>query len=210
MAKESIAKQVTRILENDFYTKRALMMGIANASAVAQMIRREHMPRASFVAVKAAVMRYTEAQEDYAASPSLHKLLAKTQTSIRSGVSVIHISPRYRHLVKLEKIYDKASEFVVINSDNAITVMVDDELVDDVLKLVGKASVLGVERDNSVVSLTSPARIEKTQGFVAFVSDLLARYGINIKEHYSCYTDTVFVLSKQDAIKAYELLESLD
>ena len=209
MAKESIAKQVAKILENDHYTKRAIMMGIANASAVAEMIRKGHMPRASFVAIKAAVMRYAAGQGAYEATPELRKLLSRTQTSIRSGVSVIHISPRYRHLVKLERIYDRASEFAVINSDNAITVMVDDDYADDVLKIIGKASVISIERDNSVVSLTSPAKIESTLGFVAFVSDLLARYGINIKEHYSCYIDTVFVLSKQDAIRAYALFEGL-
>ena len=208
MAKESIAKQVSALLDTDYYTKRALLMGIANASAVAQMIRREHMPRASFVAIKAAVIRYVEAQEEYEASPDLRKLLSKTKTSIRSGVSVIHVSPRYKYLLKLAAIYDKASEFAVINSDNAITVMVDDELADDVLKLVGKANVLSVEQDNSIVSLTSPAKIETTLGFVAFVTDLLSRHGINIREYYSCYTDTIFVLSKQDAIKAYGLLES--
>jgi len=210
MAKESVAKQVAKLLESDLYTKRALMMGIANASAVAQLIRREHLPRASFVAVKAAVMRYTEAQEAYAGAPRLLSLLSKTKTSIKSGVAVLHISPRFKHLLKLEKIYDKASEFAMINSDNAITIMVDDELADEVLKIVGRASVISIERDNSIVSLTSPSTIEVTPGVVAFVSDLLARHGINIKEYYSCYIDTVLVFSKKDALRAYELLESVE
>ncbi|VVC04831.1 Uncharacterised protein [Candidatus Burarchaeum australiense] len=209
MAKESIAKQVSALLDTDYYTKRALLMGIANASAVAQMLRREHMPRASFVAIKAAVNRYVEAQEDYEASPDLRNVLSKTKTSITSGVSVIHISPRFRHLLKLGPIYEEASEFAVINSENAITVMVDDELADDVLKLIGKANVMSIERDNSVVLLKSPSKIETTPGFVAFVSDLLARYGINMREYYSCYTDTIFVLSKRDAVRAYEIFESL-
>lgn len=210
MAKESVAKQVSKLLEQDLYTKRALMMGIANASAVAQLIRREHMPRASFVAVKAAVMRYAEAQEEYEAAPALRSLFSKTKTSIKSGVAVLHISPRFKHLLKLERIYDKASEFAMINSDNAITIMVDDELADEVLKIVGRASVISMERDNSIVSLTSPANIEVTPGVVAFVSDLLARHGLNIREYYSCYTDTVLVFSKKDALRAYELLESIE
>ncbi len=210
MAKESVAKQVSKLLESDLYAKRALIMGIANASAVAQMLRREHLPRASFVAVKAAVMRYAEAQEEYAAAPDLRKLLSKTKVSIKSGVAILHISPRFKYLLKLEKIYDKASEFAMINSDNAITIMVDDELADDVLKIVGRASVIGMERDNSIVSLTSPSSIEFTPGVVAFVSDLLARHGINIKEYFSCYIDTVMVFSKKDALRAYELLESVE
>ncbi|RLG20174.1 hypothetical protein DRN67_00715, partial [Candidatus Micrarchaeota archaeon] len=166
-------------------------------------------PRASFVAIKAAVMRYAESLEDYEEKTDLRKLLGRTRSSIRSDVSVIHISPRFKHLVKLEKIYNEAREFVMVNSDNAITVIVDNDLVEDVLKMIGKASVISVDRDNCIVLLTSPPKIERTLGFVAFVSDLLARYGINIKEYYSCYTDTVFILSKKDAIRAYELLESM-
>lgn len=209
MAKESVASQVVIILENDLYIKRALALGIANVSAVAQLIRREHMPRASFVAIKAAVLRYAEAQEDYAASDSLKTLLSKTEVRIRSGVSVVHVGPRFKSLLKLEKIYNMAGEFAVIESDNAITIIVDDDLADEVLKLVGKASVLSILRDQSVVSLISPSKIETTPGFVAFVADLLARHGINMQEHYSCYTDTVFVLSKKDALRAYGILDAL-
>lgn len=36
---------------------------------------------------------------------------------------------------------------------------------------------------------------------------MLARNGINILEYYSCYTDTVFVLAKKDALKAYSLFD---
>ena len=53
--KESTARQAARIIDADLYIKRALMMGIANASAVAELIRKEHLPGASFVAIKAAV-----------------------------------------------------------------------------------------------------------------------------------------------------------
>jgi len=207
---DSIAKQVVKILEDDLYLKRALVLGIANVSAIAKYIKAEHIPKASIHALKAGIRRYAESMEEYEASLGLKKLVSSTKLKMTSGIAVIHIAPRFKSLLKLEPLYNKASEFAVINSDNAITLIVDDKLVDEVIRTIGRLTILSIERDNSLITLTSPSKIESTPGFVAFVTDLMARHGINIREHYSCYTDTVLVLGKQDALKAYEILDSLN
>ncbi|MBI5036695.1 ACT domain-containing protein [Candidatus Micrarchaeota archaeon] len=51
--------------------------------------------------------------------------------------------------------------------------------------------------------------MEDVPGVVAFLTAQMARAGINIYEFWSSYTDTVFVLDKKDATKAYETLGAL-
>jgi hypothetical protein len=75
------------------------------------------------------------------------------------------------------------------------------------MKLVGKQNIIKFLKNQYTVTLQSPEGIETTPGFVAFFSEILARNGVNIREHYSCFTDTVFVLAKKDALKAYSLFD---
>ncbi len=61
----------------------------------------------------------------------------------------------------------------------------------------------------NLVALTikSPEDIENVSGFMAFVTQLLASNGINIREFISCYTDTVMVLTKNEGLKTFNLLQ---
>ncbi|MDP7282055.1 MAG: ACT domain-containing protein [Candidatus Undinarchaeales archaeon] len=50
------------------------------------------------------------------------------------------------------------------------------------------------------------SNVESTHGFVQYTTGLLAENGINIVEVLSCYTDTIFIVEKEDALKAYDIL----
>ncbi len=206
---ESVAKKVSGYLDSDKGATDAMRRGIANLSAVAGAIMREcALPKSAYFAVKAAVRRYGERLEKYDANSELRQLVKKTKVSIRSSVAVIRTPPKFRSLLKLREIERNARDFSLIESENAITIIVDDEYADEALLQLGKGSVLQVERGLHLISLTSPKELEKVPGFVAFATDALARSGINIKECFSCYTDTVFILEKEDAMKAFRILDA--
>jgi len=57
--------------------------------------------------------------------------------------------------------------------------------------------------------IVSPKRIESMKGFVTFVFGLLAYNGINMEDDISSYTDTTIIVKREDAIKSFELLESV-
>ncbi len=205
---ESIAKKVSNYLDSDKGATDAMRRGIANLSAVAEHIMKEcALPKSSYFAVKAAVRRYGEKLEKYDAARELRELVKKTKVSIRSSVAVIRTPPKFRQLLKLREIERNARDFSLIESENAITIIVDDEYADEALAQLGKVNVLQAERGLHMISLVSPKELEKVPGFVAFATDALARSGINIKECFSCHTDTVFILEKEDAMKAFRILD---
>ena len=204
----SIAKTVFDYLDSDKGATDAMRRGIANLSAIAENVRAEcALPKSSYFAVKAAVRRYGERLEKYDSSVDLRKLVKKTKVSIRSSVAVIRTPAKFRQLLKLREIERNARDFSLIESENAITIIIDDEYADEALSQLGRANVLQVERGLHMISLVSPQELEKVPGFVAFATDLLARAGINIKECFSCYTDTVFILEKEDAMRAFRILD---
>jgi len=41
-----------------------------------------------------------------------------------------------------------------------------------------------------------------------YVMSLLSEEGINLLEAVSCYTDTIFIVSKEDTMRAFDILSS--
>jgi len=203
---KSIAKQVFRLLDADPYIKQSLKLGVANYSAIAKKLRKEHLPKASLEAVKAAVRRYSIEEESFDYIKDLGEVLRGTRTVLKSDVCVLLLFPD-THL-DLEKITQKiGNDFSIVRSSNAITMITGQEHSEQLLKLVGKQNMIKFLKNHYLLTLQSPEGIETAPGFVAFFSEILARNGINIREYYSCYTDTVFVLAKKDALKAYSLFD---
>ncbi len=204
--KQSVAKQVATILEADPYVKQAMMLGIANHSAVAQRIRKEWIPSASIAAIKAAIRRYALQAPEYDYYHDLRDILRRTSCTLKGNVAVLTLFPGTR--LNTSQISQKTSgDFSLVNSHSGATLILGEDDLKAVASLVGKENVRSTGKHLSSVILTSPQEIEGTPGMVAFCSELLARNGLNIVEFYSCYRDTVFVMERKDALKAYELLE---
>ena len=206
----SLAQKVFRRLDADAYLLQAIRLGVANYSAVAAKLRSEHFPSASLEAIKAAVRRKALTEEEDAATQSraLANLITRTRAQLRSNMAVITLYPRTPvNPDKLSRLL--SSEFLFINSANAILLVFDQEYIDEVVALVGKPNIISKFKNACQLSLVSPREIEKTPGFVSYICDLLARNGVNIREYYSCYTDTIFLLDRKDALKAYQLLDEV-
>jgi hypothetical protein len=203
---KSVAKQVARLLDADPYIKQSLKLGVANYSAIAKKLKREQLQKASLEAVKAAVRRYSIEEEEFDYLRDLKEILRGTRLVLKSDVCVLLLFPD-THL-DLDKITKRiGKDFSIVRSTNAITIITGQERSEQLLKLVGKQNIIKFLKNQYLLTLQSPEGIETAPGFVAFFSEILARNGINIREYYSCYTDTVFVLAKKDALKAYSLFD---
>ncbi len=194
------------ILEADPYAKQAMRLGIANHSAIAAMIRRERIPSASPASVKAAIRRYASGTTQYDYYRDLREVLRQTSCALRGNVAVLTLFAGTR--LNTSQLSQKTGgSFSLITSHSGMTLLVDEEDLQAVKKLIGTENIRTIGRGLSAITLTSPKEVKETPGFVAYASELLARNEINITEFYSCYRDTVFVLGRKDALRAYELLE---
>jgi len=206
MAKKSTAQKVFEIIDADPYVKQALRLGIANASSIARRIRKEHLPRATLQSIKAAVRRYPSEKKAFSYEQGLHKIKGKTKISLRSDLCVIRTLPGTK--LNTEKISETAKGRVsMVKSANAVTIIAPQENAKEFKRVIRKPNIISSSEGLYEIMLSSPADIEGTPGFVAFVTEMLARNGVNIIEFYSCYTDTVFILERKQALRAYELLD---
>ncbi len=192
---------------------RCVELGVANYSATARMLSSYAAKlgsSASPAAAKMRIIRWRASRDTNSCygltCEALLRLLAATRVELREGIAVISVEkalfPRLERLVP--KLMVEARLFHMLQSINAITIIIDEEhlraikeAVDDALEeLLGQAAVI----------LVSPREILDTPGFIAYITSLLAVNGVNITQVVSCYTDTTIIVSSRDARKTYDLI----
>ncbi len=206
--KRSVAQRVFDALDSDPYARQSIKLGIANITAVAGRIRGEHAPNASIEAVRTAIRRYSEGIDyyEYEHVRDLKKLFRKAKLTLKNDIAVLRLYPSaLLNLERISKILGK--DFSMISSPNSVTLIIDRDRVDEAVEAIGKPHIAHIGKNFHAIMITSPQEVEEVPGWIAFIAELLARNEINIREYYSCYMDTVFVLGKEDALRAYALME---
>ncbi|MHB1830791.1 MAG: DUF7523 family protein [Candidatus Micrarchaeaceae archaeon] len=188
-----ISEAVRVYLKNKPYTLEALEKGIVNFSALARIIQKD-TGIGNYHAIKAALRRYVEEIRGKGLGIEKHaqSILKGSTITIQSGVSVV-ITYKDIDLERSSKI--KLNDyFVYLTYDKPE------------LEKIRKYSSIKVHEDASAIIIHSEDRLESSPGFVAFVASLLAEQDINIIEFISCYTETLLVVSRSDALKGHGLL----
>ncbi len=189
-----ISELVRVYLKNKPYTVESLDRGIVNFSALARIIQRE-LGVKNYHAIKAALRRYAEGLKERDVSIERHamSILKYSKISIQSSVAVV-ISTSDVDVKKSSKI--KLSDyFVYLVQDDA-----------ELRALKKSRGTIKVQERASEILIHSEERLEALPGFVAFIASLLAEQNINILEFVSCYTETLLVVGRSDALKSHELL----
>lgn len=188
---KSVAEEVRELLLRRPFLMNALRLGVVNYSALARLLRGDI--GASTEAIKAAIMREKRRRtaEEEAREKGILDLLKKTKITLRDKVAIV-----------ISKTHLEIPYMVRATLSENLVYLVDQTNVN--LDGIKNASVA---KDMVALILTSPEEIERVSGFVAFVTQLLASRGVNIREFISCYTDTIIVLRSSDAVRAFTLLQ---
>ncbi|MDE1851797.1 MAG: ACT domain-containing protein [Candidatus Micrarchaeota archaeon] len=198
MAETKIADLVRTYLKNKPYTMEALESGIVNFSSLSRLVQKE-LNIGSYQAVKAAVRRY--AAQIGSMKGTIEKraleVLKENRITLLDGVYVIISSQKMDIDNKAEVKVD--SYYVYLTDKNAFKSMTRKQ----------KSSLIKVHENCSAIIIYSEEKLENVSGVLAFVTSLLAERSINVIEFISCYTETMLIVSKEDALRSYEALSEI-
>ncbi len=208
---ESIQKAVERQVKGLFYMEEALFEDILNLRAAAKKIK-PRVRQGSIEAIAIALRRYGEkARKDArAADEALSAMLSRSRMRVRTGVADFTLESESVTLSKVaeivKKIHPGRGEIIhVVFGQEATTIIVDSENYDLVKKAC--ASLIIRERKSvAELSIMTTRKVENTVGWVALISRLLARNGVNMIETLSCYTETILLVEEQDLGRTLELI----
>ncbi len=194
---KSVSRTVKEVLGKRPFLANALVQDIVNYSALARYVQKEVGPRASVDAIKTALIRERNnlKTQRLVNEESILKVLKNSRIELRDKVAVIVMSK------DLNVPYIASS--VVSSGPTRQNVYILDQTYLDLKKTAN----MQITKNLVALTIKSPKGIENASGFVAFVAQLLASNGVNIREFTSCYTDTVIVLTKNEGLKAFNIMQ---
>ncbi len=202
MAK-SLAQITREIVESRPYYKYVLEQGIVNHSALAEKMKADVESalgrKVSLDAIAVSIRRYSENLEKTATENEkvLLKLLAKSKINLKNDIADVTFGKDFS-----ESMLKGVEPLRLIRGVTSTVVILDQ---DDLQKVDTKKAI--EVRENLVeLTIITGSEVEKTPGFVHYITELMVEHGINMVEVVSCYTDTILILEEKDAMKAYEIL----
>jgi len=187
----------------------AIKMGIVNYSALARLICQE-LGIKKEEAVLAACRRYPAEKLKKYMEDATRQVLEKSRIETRTRMATVTVVPGIDVLQRLgdiiEELLDENKVCRVIQVSQGAVVIVDDDSVTRLTRKLREDQIIGINKHLVELAVTSPENVERTPGLLAFLSSALASRGINIVEAMSCYTDTIFVLERENMTAAIEAL----
>ncbi len=205
----SIARRVREYLDGQPVLADALRRGVANYSAVARRISADLEVRQT-EAVIAACRRYPRGRGESARSAGVQRVLRKSRIETRTKVATITVSQGADILQRLgdvvEELLDENSLCRLIQVSRGTVIIVDEDSVARVTHALRESQIVRVRKNLVEVAVASPESIEETPGLLTLLTGVLSAQAINIVEALSCYTDTIFLLERDDLNAAISVL----
>ena len=214
----SVSEAVRRVVEANPSLQECLTSGIVNYSELArklQPILTSILGRAvSIDAIKMALIRYADKMgrnKLVEFGTRVLEVLARSELEIRTGITVatfsISVLPQIIEMAR--QLVGKARFFAIMQALTTITIIMDNESFEYIKKLVDERHIVHVMRDQVAVIIVSPIEIIETPGVLAYITSILARNNVNIVQVASCHTDTVLIISKNDLVRTFQLLNEV-
>lgn len=216
--KISIAEAVRFVVSKNQSLIECLSEGLVNYTWLAEKIADEvakisERKRVNLDAIKAALIRYEEElkKEKQALMKSVGKVLAKSTLELQNDITVLTVK-KYTVERKLKEILEVASRsrfFNFTQGKKSYTFVISQEDEENVERMIEREDILDKVEKQSALVMISPYDIMFTPGVVNFLTRLMYLNGINITQIMSCYTDTILIISKEDSVKAFKLLQDV-
>lgn len=214
--KVSVAKIVKEIILSRPAIKECLILDVINYSALARVILKElekENIKTSTGAVKMALIRIGEDLKKERAffEKKIKNVVAKTVIELQSDLTVITAERRavLNNLEQLFKVMENARFFQLTQGVETFTLVLSSEEKEKVLEIIQPKAIVDLIEEQTAIVLISPEEIIETPGIIAIMTSTLSSSGVNITQIISCHKDTIFVLNRRDAPKAYQILEDM-
>ena len=213
---KSLAEATREILlehpEFEYYLSRGWLNYRAVARSILKEVEAKTGVKAKVDSVATALRRHRSSMRGTDERGVL-KILAGSKLHLMSKVAVVTFRRSWELARELGEISRKVSEegglvSFVQNPFNMIFV-VDEHQLDRVLAVGKKRDILEVRRNLSALVMVSPREITETPGVIAKVTGKLGREGINVTELISSHNVTLFLVEKEEAQRAYEIINNM-
>ena len=205
---QSTAEITSEYIKEHPEIKSCLKKGLINYSSLARLIAKELNieKKTSMEAILIAARRFQDKlKKESSYEKRIKDLLSKSEIDIKNKMVVYIIDKNidFNNLLIIQKkIREDYGTFYLVEGSDSYTLIIQEKF----LGLV-KARVIKKTSDLVLISIKSSKEIEDMPGVLSYIISLFAENGVNIEEHLSCWTDTLFVIKSSDVDKAIRFLK---
>ncbi len=218
MPRASVASIVRKLVLSRPAITSCLLAGVINYSALARYLMSEVKELSgrddvTLDSIKVALTRVARSlrSEFRGFEDRVLYVIAKSALRLETDLVVVTVSREYGHarLSELVRRLRNARFLQITQGVTGLTIVLASESLNELREVLGDSAILNVLNDQSAIVLISPKDIIYVPGVVAYITNLLAWRGLNITQIISCYLDTILIMSREDALSAYVVLEEL-
>ena len=211
---------VKNILEHDIFVVDMLQQGLINYSALARRIYSEvkkQNPKVKLESLVVYIRRYADTLEKNEISKSLRKIISSIELIVKNDMVQITFEKDKRVVEAFNNLSNKfqfklGEMFFIIHGTEEISIFLNKNMLEIFKPLLKNA--IDTTKGLGVISLKEPFYQPKetefsreVPGYLAFLTNLLARNNINIVEIASTHSQMIFVIKEKEIVKAYEVLD---
>jgi aspartokinase len=214
MTQNNISDRVNSFIDNDFITKKCLSRGIISLRALSRhIIKKLGLKDGNLDAVMSAVRRYRKTGME-SKEGSLKKIFSKVSVKTRSDVVDIRVNKNRKSvegISRLNSIIDveKGEILRVIQSEQSITIIMDDKNLGKFFNIFGKTSCISIDKKLVEINLQFTGEAQGTKGITSLIASSLNSENINIVEIMSSAPELIVIIKKEDLLKALNVVDKL-
>jgi len=209
--KLSAAELTRKYIDRHPSIRDCISKDLINYSSLSRMIMRDTGIK-NEEAVLAASRRYAMKLSKTDFEGAVTKVFEESRLELKTKICIVIAKNEWIVLRNLEEVVKKIlaekSTMQILQSANGITVISEDKHLPTIVKAIGQEHIISVKENLGEITVKSPARIEDTPGAFVYVMNMLSEQGINLLEAVSCYTDTIFIVSREDMMRAFDILSA--
>ncbi|HEX7391780.1 MAG TPA: ACT domain-containing protein [Thermoplasmata archaeon] len=210
--KLSAAELTRKYIDRHPSIRDCISKDLINYSSLSRLIMKE-LGVMNEEAVLAASRRYAMKLSKTDFEGGVMKIFEQSRLELKTRICIVVAKNEWIVLRNLEdvvkKILAEKSTMQVLQSANGITVISEDKHLPTISKAIGQDHIIAVRENLAEITVKSPPAIEETLGAFAYVMTMLSEQGINLLEAVSCYTDTIFIVSRDDMMRAFDILSTI-
>lgn len=209
--KPSVAETTRKYIDRHPSIRDCISKDLVNFSSLSRLIMKE-MGVTHEEAVLAASRRYAAKLSKTDFEGDIMSVFEESRLELKTRICIVVAKNEWIVLRNLEEVVKKIlsdkSTMQVMQSANAITVISEDKFLPMITRAIGQDHVVSVKQNLAEVTVKSPHRIETTTGAFTYLVSMLSEQGINLLEAVSCYTDTIFIVNREDMMRAFDILSA--
>ncbi|OGS52393.1 MAG: aspartate kinase, partial [Euryarchaeota archaeon RBG_13_61_15] len=198
--KLSVAELTRKYIDRHPSIRDCISKDLVNYSSLSRLIMKETGVKHE-EAVLAASRRYAAKLSKTDFEGAIMSVFEESRLELKTRISIVVAKNEWIVLKNIEEIVKKMlpekSTMQVMQSANGITIVSEDKWLPSIIKAIGDDHILTVKQNLAEITVKSPARIEETTGAFTYLMSMLSEQGINLLEAMSCYTDTIFVVTRE-------------